>query len=89
MAAVENLDAVIDLEVALLDAGLDAGDVEDGDPVHRARRHFGQRHAFFGIVAGREGVFTLIVRVAIVEVAVDDHLPAISIVSPSMAVKIA
>ncbi len=35
MAAVENLDAVIDLEVALLDAGLDAGDVEDGDPVHR------------------------------------------------------
>ena len=37
--------------------------------------HVGERHALLGIVAGRESVLALVVRIGVVEVAIDHHLP--------------
>ena len=57
------------------DSFLDPGEVEDHDPVLFLRHHVGECHALLGVVAGREGVLALIVRIGVVEVAVNHHLP--------------
>ena len=75
LAAVEHGHAVHFLEVALLDRLLDPLEVEDDDPVLLVGGHLGQGDAFLPVVAGREGVFALIVGIDVVEIAADDHLP--------------
>ena len=75
VAAVEHRHAVHLLEVALLDRLLDPLDVEDDDPVLLLGRHLGQGDALLRVVAGREGVFALVVGIDVVEIAVDHDLP--------------
>ena len=72
---VENGHAADRLELALLHCLLDALQIEDDDPVLLLRHHFGESHTLLRVVAGRPGVFALVVRVDIVEIAVDLDLP--------------
>ena len=75
LASVKNLDAVDLLELAVLDGLLDGLQIEDDDVVLVAGGHFRDGDAFLGIVAGRCDVLALIVRIVVVEVARDNHLP--------------
>ena len=76
LPAIENRDfALISLEVAGLDARFDGGNVEDHGPVLFRRRHLLKIDAFFRVVAGRDGIFALIVGVHIVQISINDHLP--------------
>ena len=73
--AIDHRHAVDFLEIAAANSFLDPGEVEDHDPVLFLRHHVGECHALLGVVAGREGVLALVVRIGVVEVAVDHHLP--------------
>ncbi|CUI31666.1 Uncharacterised protein [Achromobacter sp. 2789STDY5608621] len=75
VAAVDHRHAAHHLEVALLDGFLDALDVEHHHPVLLVGGGFLHRQAFLRVVAGREGILALVVGVAVVEVAVHQHLP--------------
>ena len=73
--AVQYRYAIDFFEVAVFHAFFDALDVEDDDPVGFAGGHFANVQPFFGVVAGGEGVFALVVGVHVVKVAVHQHLP--------------
>ena len=75
MFAIEYRDAADFFEVAVFHAFFDARDVEDDNPVGFAGGHFADIQSFFGVVAGGEGVFALVISVHVVEVAIDQHLP--------------
>ena len=74
-AAIEDRNAADRLELPIPDRFFDALEVENDDPVLLLGHHLRQRNAFLGVVAGREGVFALVVGIDIVEVAIDHDLP--------------
>ena len=63
------------LEVAVLDRLFDGLDVENHGPVLFAGGHFRQRHPLFTVVAGGNRIISLVIGVAVIQVAVDHHLP--------------
>ena len=75
LAAVQHRRAVDHLGLAVRDRGLDRLDVEDDDVVLLGGGHFRQRHAFLGIVAGRERVEAVVIGIDVVQIAADHHLP--------------
>ena len=75
VAAVDHRHAVHLLEVALLDRFLDQLEIEDHGPVLLVGGHVGDVQPLFRVVAGGERVLALVVGVAVVQVAVHQHLP--------------
>ena len=75
LAAVQYLGAVDFLEVALVNAGFDSFDIKDDRPVLLVGRHLGQGDALFTVVTGRDRIQALVVRIAVVQVAVHHDLP--------------
>src|SRR5690606_3762399 len=73
-AAIQHFDALHFFEVAFLDAVFNGFQVEHHGPVLRVGAHLAYIYSLFGVVSGGERVLALVVGVAIVQVAVHDHL---------------
>ena len=74
-AAVQHFHAVDFFEVAFFDAFFDGSKIEDYAPVLLVGRSTLYGQGAFGVVAGGEGVFALVVGIAVVQVAVHQYLP--------------
>ena len=72
---VQHFHAVDFFEVAVFDAFFDGGKIEDHAPVLLVGRSTRNGQGAFGVIAGSEGVFALVVGIAVVQVAVHQYLP--------------
>ena len=74
-AAVQNFHAVDFFVIAFFDAFFNRFQIEYDAPVLLVGGSFGYGYAFFGVIAGGERVFALVVGIAVIQVAVHHHLP--------------
>src|SRR5690606_10715958 len=74
-AAIQHFDALHVFEVAFLDAYFNGFKVEHHGPVLRVGAHLAYTYSLFAVVACGERGRGLVRGVAIVQVAVHDHLP--------------
>jgi hypothetical protein len=75
LTSVQHVDATQFYEGASFYTCFDLGNIEHSNVVHIGLGHIGKRHAHFGTIAGREGVFTLIVAIAVIKIARHHNLP--------------